>query len=524
MNETFLKKFLNYYKLTYEDYLNLSKKAYITDLPNVENIDKIEHLRNLITNITKRNLKILIYGDYDCDGIMATTITYLTFKKLGMNESQIRFYIPKRTIDGYGLTIQKAVLAKNANYDYIITVDNGISANEAIEYAKEYGIKVIVIDHHELPKKLPNADFILHPSLSKISNVNISAGFLCLIFSRIALGYYDDYLVTLAMTSTISDMMELVGLNRSLVKYGMNVLNEKKYLQFRLLSGYQTSIAFNEEIIGINVCSKINSIGRMVEDSSNRYIVKYFLSNTSKNIIEISNWILKINEVKKQTLLNVDFEKFEKETENSGIFIISNVREGLIGLLCNKLLEKYKKPTIVIAKNENIQGYKGSIRSKDGFNVNDFLSENSNLLIEFGGHEKAGGFSLKEENIQDFKNRFFKYSKDHPFKENNDNYISLDFSEISFDTLNIIDSLRPYGVGFKKPKLVIENVLSKGFVLSKNEKHAFYRNNMSQNCITYFNFDPHIFDFQSLSYEGHLSINQFDNHARVEFIVENYFD
>ena len=207
---SFLDKLLTYYELDYSSYLKNKEKSLI-DIPKFSRFPNLKEVTNYIKDSIKQNKKILIYGDYDCDGIMSTSIIYLTL----MYGSEYRpgFYIPNREIDGYGLTINNIDKFKKLGYDILILVDNGISLIEQIDYANSLGIECIILDHHNVGEKLPNAKYIVHPDLVNFGKYNISAGVVSFYFSWAYLEYINPYLLSLGAISTISDVMILQEYN-----------------------------------------------------------------------------------------------------------------------------------------------------------------------------------------------------------------------------------------------------------------------------------------------------------------------
>ena len=216
---------LNYYNLTANDLSRLNKEVCLNDIPLFFDNNDINKAIERITKAIINEENILIYGDYDCDGVMATSILYKTLLKMNAKVSK---YIPSRYLDGYGLTKEKVELSKD-KYSLIITVDNGIAAIEACDKAKEIGIDVIVTDHHDVQEKLPDAYVIVHPELSKLADIKISGGLVSYFLSSSLLKKHDEYLLTLAAISTISDLMPLKDLNRDLVKLAIEFIKQNKY-------------------------------------------------------------------------------------------------------------------------------------------------------------------------------------------------------------------------------------------------------------------------------------------------------
>ena len=339
----FLEKLLNYYHLSKEDYEYMSRplsEVHLLDAASIEGMDKI------VTRIHKAielKEKIIIYGDYDCDGVSATSILVKTFMKLNY---PVYHYIPSRYIDGYGLNLENVRKMKNNGFSLIITVDNGISTFEAIDEANKLGIDVIVVDHHEVQNNtLPNAYAILHPTVSHVSEIYASGGYMSLFLSSALLGYYDHYLVTIAGLSVISDLMELKDYNRDVVRLAINNLKTYRYLPLMLL--VDNSEVISEKTFSLEIAPKINAIGRLFEDKSVNKLVNYLTSEDNNEIIVLASFIKDANEKRKE-LTKLAAENISKEDLNEDAIILRlDIKEGLIGLVANKLLNEYNKVAII---------------------------------------------------------------------------------------------------------------------------------------------------------------------------------
>ena len=240
----FRQKIIEYYGLSEEQYKELTKPVEELELPDFNALPDMAKIKERIFRAIKNQEKIIIYGDYDCDGFCSTAIMVKTFEKLGY---KVSFYIPTRYVDGYAINVDNVIKMKNAGYSLIITVDNGISANEAIDKANELGIDVIVTDHHELGEKMVNAYGIIHHTVSAIPGAKGCGAFMALLVSAALLGSYDPYLVTLAGIATVGDLMELRDYNRNVVRISLDNLNKNKYKQIMALTNAKT---INEKTYG----------------------------------------------------------------------------------------------------------------------------------------------------------------------------------------------------------------------------------------------------------------------------------
>lgn len=510
----FLNKLLNYYNLSLNDYNKNLKKVTINDIPYISNFINVESSKNMVLDHMKKDDKILIYGDYDCDGIMATSILKCAFNKL--NYSKCGYYIPSRYTDGYGLTLNNAIKFKNLDYKLIICVDNGVSQFEAIDYCIENNIDVIICDHHEIiDENLLKIKNIIHPYYSNLK-VNCSGAYTSFILASALLNAFDEYLFSLATVSIISDLMVLKDENKNIVKLGLELINKNKFLQLTLLSKEKY---IDESVIATQIAPKINSIGRMIEDINVNLIAKYFISIDNDEIYKIYNYIIKINDERKQLSNNVDFNNID----NSHNIIIEkfDVKEGIIGLIANKLMEIYKKPVIILCNTNNKDILKGSIRSKNGINVLDLLEETKSLLLSYGGHDFAGGISLKEENINKFKNILFEFTKNKSFVDIEPESIEIGLNEITKENFKILQNFSPFGYGNESPFFKVKDFPVSSFNYSRNHDHIITK---ISNCskLVCFNYDKKILNISKIDFIGKFKLEVYNGIENIDFIIEKF--
>ena len=343
--------------------------------------------------------KICIYGDYDCDGILATTILVQAFKELGV---QVGYHIPNRFDDGYGLNIERVEQMAKRGYSLIITVDNGVKAFEAVERANELGIDVIITDHHQFDADLPDACTFIHTKLSPdYPFKEISGGFVAYKLASALLQKQDKYLYCLAAITTISDMMPLLDENRSLVKKALTFMNEEKYLPLELLLGDQKN--YNTTTIGFTIAPKINSFGRLPEMCPPNILVKYFMKDAPRELMmKVSQMATSIN-AKRQAMTNEQYSLAHQSAGNDFLYWASeDVHEGLIGLIAGKYTRQYERPSFVMHYDKKAGIYKGSARSVDGFSLHEFFTTHSEQFVTYGGHALAGGFAVDEAHYESF--------------------------------------------------------------------------------------------------------------------------
>ena len=511
--ENFLNKLLKHYDIDENQYnlmVGHNKNIKLIDPFSLLGMDKTI---SRINQAIKNKEKIIIYGDYDCDGIMATSIMVKTFEMLNYKAS---YYIPSRYIDGYGLNIENVKKIAKNGFTLIITVDNGISCYDAIEEANKLGIDVIVIDHHQIPSKMVNAYSIIHPLTSKLGDVIASGGYMALFVSAALLNRYDRYLVVLAAISTISDSMELKEYNKDIIILGLDYLKADKYLN--LMNLIDKNI-INEKTFSLEIAPKINAIGRIIENQNVNAVVKYIANNNSDEMYSLLYWINETNDKRKELTKEI-LEQYKNIDCSNSIAINSNIKEGMIGLLANRLMNQYNVPTIVFTiDNKNPNLLKGSIRSKNGFNVIDFYKTVNGYLLENGGHSCAGGLTINKKDFDTFKEQFDKYAKENPFIEEKENCIEISLNDINFKNFEILNNFGPFGNGNKEPTFIIKNLPTKNLKFISGGKHLstqLTRNtkllgfNMNQNIIL---------SKPIINIEGVFNLSEFKGLQTLEFRI-----
>jgi len=506
-------RLLEYYSITEKDFEELTKDINPQSFVNSYSFDCIRESVSLVQNAIENSKKIIIYGDYDADGIMGTSILAKLFQYL---DYPVTYYIPSRYKDGYGINVTQAERIIKDNFGLVICVDNGISANEPIKLLREHNIDVLVLDHHEIPDELPMANAIMHPKYSNLGDFYTSGASVAFFFSIYMLKRFDKYLSTLASISIISDMMPLKGYNRDLLRIVFSRYQEGEFRQIDLLKGNDT---FDENTIGMSIAPKINSVGRIVEDNSVNDIVEYFITTDSNNLLTYFNWIEELNDIRKQASKTASENSFSIDEKKKSIVVVVEEKEGLIGLLANSLMNRYKKPTIVFTYNNEQNILKGSCRSLDGFDVVKAFNSLSDILVAFGGHSLAGGCSIKQENLMEFENRFEALANDYPiiFKEKDS--IPFSITEISFENYELIKKFSPFGEGWKKPIFNLENIRTESLKFSKDHSHIITQIGTNSK-ITGFNISKDsLRDSLVVSFIGSLRISSYKGIKNIEFLV-----
>lgn len=471
---------------------------------------------------------ICIYGDYDCDGILATTILVKAFKMLGKD---VGYHIPNRYIDGYGLNEQRVKQMHEKGYTLIITVDNGIKAMDAIDLANELGIDVIVTDHHAIGSDLPNAYAFLHTKLSpKYPFKEISGGVVAYKLAYRLLGRHDRYLYTLAAITTVSDMMPLQDENKAMVKKGLLLMNECHFPAIDLLLGDKP--VYNTTSLGFTLAPKINSFGRLPEEVNPSLCVKYFLMGDNPVALKqpfMQQFALKAKEInnKRQSLTNQLYASLKPDIQLSDDFIFlyeKPIHEGLIGLLAGKFTKEFNKVSFLMNYDEQNNVYKGSARSVPGFKLNEFLETASDDLLFYGGHAMAAGFTVKYDRILSFYQKVKTAVENTVFLPEIKDCILIEDEDITLANVQSLKWLEPFGQNNEEPIFCLEDVMIKKVIMLSNGKHMKLQCIKNQCVIDalYFNcekVEDKVEEGTFMTLIGTLSINSYMKQQNIQIIL-----
>ena len=419
--------------------------------------------------------RILVYGDYDADGITSTVLLVETLISMGANVSS---YIPNRFEEGYGPNKEAFTKIIDSGITLIITVDNGIAGVEEVDLANELGCDVIVTDHHKIQDTIPNAYAIIHPEhpegdypFKKLAGVGVAFK-----LAHALLEIFPDFLLDLVAIGTIADMVSITDENRIFVKQGLELINDDPRIGLKMLlelSGIDTKI--DEQTVGFYIAPKLNSIGRM---DSAKLGLTFLMAEEPVTARALAEQIEQYNIQRKQVTEDIvkdvisKIENSEKKQKNV-IMVSGEYHEGVLGIVASNIVEKYQKPVFIMNEKEGV--LKGSARSIFDFNIYIAMNKISDLFLAFGGHTLAAGFSFEKSNfekIQEFlDNEFEKFKQNNDLKANKNIDIVTSLEDISYQFINSLDALKPYGMDFEKPTVLIENamVLNKAYFGSEKQ-------------------------------------------------------
>lgn len=448
-----------------------SAESVINDLNSQELSDPflikdMKKAAGLINEAINSGTRICIYGDYDCDGIMATVILY-TF--LYENGADVTYYIPERS-EGYGLNKDAVTAISESGTELIITVDNGISALKEAELIYSLGMKLIITDHHQQGEELPKAEAIVDPHRhDDISPFKFSCGAVIALKLIAALDGGDytaalEQFGDLAAIATVADIVSLTGENRFIVSYGLELINNTDrpaLIALKEVSGLNNKKT-NSQAIGFGLAPRINAAGRF---ASPQIAVDLFLCEDLDKALEIARKMNDLNTARKTAENTIISEIYDIINSDDSILrdraiciFGKNWNHGIIGIVASRITERFGKPCF-IASEENGE-IRGSARSFGSFSVFSALTAASDSLEKFGGHPSAGGFTIKPGMENEFRRLINKYAFENnkvmPLSELVAD-VTVSASDLTVSNAESLNVLQPFGMGNEKPSFLIEN-------------------------------------------------------------------
>jgi len=426
------------------------------------------------------NEKVCIYGDYDVDGITSVTVLKNFFKDRGL---EVGYYIPNRLDEGYGLNKQAIEKIANDGYTLIITVDCGISSKEEVAYAYSLGLEVIVTDHHEPPKELPECIAVVDCKRKdstykspNLAGVGVSFKLIQAISKKLNLDdkEYLKYL-DIVCIGTISDIVPLTDENRVIAKLGLKLIAQTHNIGLRELIKSCGFSEINSSSVSFGIAPRINACGRMGHEQE---AIKLFLTDDVAEAKQITESLNKYNRERQdieKKIYDEAIELIEKRKINNNCTIIVGKKDwhhGVIGIVSSKITDKYFKPSILVSFDGDEAA--GSGRSIPGFDLHDALDKTSSYLEKYGGHSMACGLSMKKSNFEDFISAFEQVAKSEDV-DKIEPIIYIDKEITSKDmTIEIIDTLKllePFGEANPVPFFVYKNLKVESIRALSEGKH-----------------------------------------------------
>ena len=518
-------------RLTKENIKNILSKRFEDDefitlaqIPSPHSFKDINKAALRIKKAIDNGEKITVVGDYDVDGVVSSVIMREFFDDIGI---AIDLIIPNRFRDGYGINEK---LLDRIDADLIITVDNGISAVGAAEVCKQRGIDLIITDHHTVPDIIPDAYAIVNPKQSdcnfpssEICGAQVAWYLLAELKSVLGIKYNLSKFLDILALAIVADMMELRGMNRTMVKKGFVMINQSKRAVFRAVKKFFRKQSFKSDDISFLLSPIINSSGR-IEDASLSYDL--LRSTDERDAYMKLEYIVSLNNDRKDIELNLFSESLVFHNKSANIIVAwgEDWHQGVIGIVAARLVRKFHKPAIVFSVNDGVA--KGSARSLGNVNILERVAEQKEFLLGYGGHKGAAGMSIKVENLELFKKLLEEASLEidkKDFIENESILGEIDPSCVDFELLDILESFEPYGQKNPQPTFLLKNAFVKhNKLLGVNANHQKLILESENHTIEslYFNFDREISNGDKIDIVCSVSKNEFRGLITPQVLVK----
>ncbi|MFA7298256.1 MAG: single-stranded-DNA-specific exonuclease RecJ [Candidatus Absconditabacterales bacterium] len=455
---------------TIDSFLDPKLNDYRLDPFLLNDMDKaVERINNAI----HKKEKIMIFGDYDVDGVTSSYILYEFITRF-LKYKKVSIQYPDRIKEGYGLKKIHIDDMKQKGVDLIITVDNGITSIQEATYAKEQNIDLIITDHHQHLEILPASFALVNPQVSPnysfkgLAGVGVAFKLICALLSKSDFNQKErnhifNYLIPIVAIGTVADVVPLLKENRVIVKKGLKLLNSRKNLPASL-KGFLEFLNIKGNIetyhIGFIIGPRINAGGRIRSPYDSLYALLY---SGEKQIEYLDN--LELINTERRKIQEGMFKEAEAMIDLNKKILIAHheeFHEGIVGIVSGRLTEKYNKPSMIMKINQEKQVAVASLRGPAYFNIIDMLKANADLLERFGGHKCAGGLTVKLEHLKTLTNNFSNYCEDIITDDNLIKSFKVDTKiyehERNNEALENIDKLAPFGEGNKEPVFLLENV------------------------------------------------------------------
>ena len=536
---------------------NRSEKLDMTEemIPSASLMKDAEKFINRVIELIQNKKRIVVYGDYDADGVFSTVLMVRALRDLSKfitgKEGKIHYFIPHRFKDGYGMkpkTIDK-LRDKFPKTDVIITVDNGILAFDAIEHAQNLGIEVIVTDHHAgLPDKNPDCDIVVNPNrfddnypFKGISGtIVVYKLFLELAQTKVPELYnqYHSY-VDFAGLSAITDVMPILYENRVYLKQALAIFNKesehKRRFAWTAMIELLTSMKKMQKNHVINETDFGFTFGPMINAQSRVYgiadvAVDLFLSVKTEDVRSKVEFLFDTNETRKKVsdAAFIKAQEVDYTGQSSIVYVDETLGDGYIGLIAGRLAEKYHRPTIVFTKSEGV--YKGSARAGLDINLIQALRKSEDLTVALGGHAGAAGLSVEIDEFEQFRTSITKTFEE-VVPENVDTTRISDFDvtidDLSYDLLDKFQDLAPFGEQFTAPVFKLNDL-----VIQDVKKMGSEKNHLKLICdgidVIFWNGVSQVYDLAitatSVSVIGEVQVNEFLGRTSMQIIARSDAD
>ena len=484
----------------------------------------VERIRRAIEDYEQ----ILIYGDYDADGMTSASILKEALEELG---AECQVYLPNRFTDGYGpnQSVYKYFIEQQA-VSLIVTVDNGVAGHEAIAFAQEAGVDVIVTDHHSLPNQLPDAYAIIHPE-HPAGNYPFKELAGCGVAFKLATALLEQVqpdLLDLVAIGTIADMVSLTDENRIMVQYGLSLLRQSERIglqEMMRLAGLEAG-QVNEETVGFQLAPRLNALGRLDDPNP---AIELLTGFDEEEVATIAAMIDEKNTERKDVVQAIYEEAKNLVQADKPVQILAakGWNPGVLGIVAGRLLEELQQPIIVLSIQDGLA--KGSARSVEAVDIFQALNDHRELFVAFGGHSGAAGMTLQVENLEALSEVLTAFILENQLDLTQKPSLVLDeelnLAELSLDSVKSLEKLAPFGMNFAKPIFFLRDVqVESARTMGQDNAHLKLRllkDGVNVDLVAFGQgqLAQEFSQVKDLELAVHLSVNQWNGHRTIQLML-----
>ena len=488
----------------------------------------VEKAKERIFTAMEQEEKVMIYGDYDADGVTSTALLMTALMELGV---RCDYYIPNRFDEGYGLNEQALRSFYESGYRVVVTVDNGIADIVEAEVAKQLGIDLIITDHHEVQDQLPNAYAIIHPALSEDYRFKELAGVgVAFQFAHYLLGYFPDELLDFVAIGTIADLVPLYDENRVFAYFGIQALAKTQHIGIQALKDIcNITDSVSEKDIGFMLAPRINAVGRL---QNAMLAVELLLTDDEEVAKEIADEIEELNKERQEIVNQIVKEAEQRVDPQDGVIILydANWHEGVLGIVASRLVRTFDRPVIMLRHKTETNDLKGSARSIPPFNLFENGMKIQHLFTNFGGHSQASGMTFPIEHLSDIREAFNEQIREQLTREELRQEIIIN-QEITIDQMTEklveqINDFAPFGMGNKEPVFLLKAIPSQIRQIGQQQNHLKLQFKDKHHLIDAIGFRfgyvaPILSEQTEISIVGTLQINEWNGNKTVQLLMDD---
>lgn len=503
-------------------------KPVLKNIQSPNDFNQMEIASERIMQAINEQEHIVIYGDYDADGVTSTALLMTTFQELG---ALCDFYIPNRFDEGYGLHEGSIKQLSDEGVSLIITVDTGISSVKAAAYAKEIGIDLIITDHHEAQSELPDAYAIIHPVESPDYAFKYLAGVgVAFQLAHKLLGQFPTHLLDFAAIGTIADLVPLIDENRIIAYHGLKQLTKTENVGLKTLKKMcKIEDDVTEQDVGFSLAPRLNAVGRLQNAS---LAVDLLLAEEEETATEIATEIEQINTERKEIVKQIvaEADKMVDESQHVIILYHKDWHEGVLGIAASRLANKFDRPVIILKHKEDSGELKGSARSVPAFNLFENGMKIQHLFTNFGGHSQAAGMTFPFENLTEistFLNESFaEQLGEEPLKKEILINEKVELSEVTEKLVEEVNKFAPFGMKNQEPIFHIKAKPTSIRQIGNDKNHLKIQFKDKNRVIDAVGFGigelyHYISNNTEVAVVGKLQINVWNGNKTVQMLIED---